>query len=66
MEDVRDMLVLGTGKNIHMNPQAAQFLGQIADIDVHSARVFAAQGGQGTGMIRKHGNINHIRILRQF
>ncbi len=60
VQDVRDVLILRAGKNIDVYPLAAQFGRQIADVNVHAAGVFAPQGRKRTGMVRNHGDFEHI------
>ena len=44
-------------EDIDVDAQTTEFTGQVADINVHSASILASQGGQWTGMVRKHGNV---------
>ena len=59
VQHVRDVLVLRACEDVHVHAQLAQAAGQLADIHVHSAGVFTAQGGQGTGVVGKHGYVDH-------
>jgi hypothetical protein len=61
MKHVGDMLILGSGIYIHLDPHFPQMPGQVPDINVHSAGIFATQSCQGAGMIRKHGYA-HLRL----
>ena len=57
MQNVRNMLILRSRKNIHMDAKAPQLGRQVADIHIHPASVFAAQYRERAGVIGKHGNI---------
>ena len=59
------MLVLGTGKHIDVDANLAEETGQFTDVNIHTACVFATQGGQRTGMIGNHGNIKHFHLTRK-
>jgi hypothetical protein len=51
------MLILRTGKNIHVDADLAQMAGQFSDIHIHSTGVFTAEGSQWASVVRKHCNI---------
>ena len=54
MQDMRNMIILRTRENIYVNAHLAQLTRQLADIDVHPARILAAQRRERTGVIGKH------------
>ncbi len=58
VEHVGDMLILGTGEHVHVNFHAPQLGGKLADIHIHPAGVFAAEGGQGASVIGEHGYVH--------
>ena len=54
VQHMRYVLVLRAGEDIHADPHLTQAARQLTYVHIHSPRIFAAQGGQGAGVIRKH------------
>ena len=53
-------LILRAGEDIHMHAAHAQKAGYLADVHVHAAGIFSAQGCQRAGMVRKHGDVHRM------
>jgi len=63
MQNVWHMIILRTRKNIHMDAHPPELTRQISNVDIHPAGVFAAQSGEGAGVIRKHRYSEHFAFL---
>ncbi len=49
-----------------MDANFSQVAGELAHIYVHSAGILAAEGCQGAGVVRNHGNIKVVFGLHRF
>jgi hypothetical protein len=52
MEHMGYMLILGTGKHIHLYSDLSQLARQITDVNIHSSGILSTEGCQRTGMVR--------------
>ena len=54
--DARHVRVLRASEAVYGNPPPAQLATQVADVDVHPARLLTPQGSQRAGMDTDHGD----------
>jgi hypothetical protein len=64
VEHMRDVLVLRTSEDIRSNAAPAQLARQVADVDIHPTRIFAAQRRQRAGVVGDHGDAHLVIIHR--
>jgi hypothetical protein len=65
MQHVRDVLILRARKHIHVDTHPAQFMRQVAHIDIHPTGVFTTQGGQRASVVGKHGYFHNNEYNRK-
>jgi len=46
VEDMRNMLILRAGENIHVDAKQTETAGEFADVDIHPTGVLAAEDGK--------------------
>ena len=64
-DDLRDRGVLAAGEDVHLEADPAQLPGQLADVDVHPARLLAAERGQRAGVQREQRDAAHATVTRK-
>ncbi len=59
VQHMRHVVILRACEHIHMHAHFAELAREFADVDVHTAGIFATQRRQWTSVIRKHCNSHH-------
>ena len=64
LDDVRHVRVLAPGEDVRLHAEAAEAATELTDVDVHAARLPAAERGQRAGVNAQDGDTQHPGLLR--
>ncbi len=65
VQNMRDMFILGSCKNVDPHTTPSQFTRQISDVHVHATGVLSAECRKWTGMVGKHRDAHRLIILQR-